>query len=267
MTDEIVESKPQEELVEEAPKEEVKDRTSEQFEKLTQSNKELKQKNDQLQNVLESLTPNEVPPSVEQRYEAPINKAPSANQYANLEQQDIDAAFKSMMDKDGYLDGNKLLAMLKNMDQRATGAEQRAKRAEEHAIRVQSAQEGARKTEIMRKVHAKFPALDPESEEFNQDFYDVVRNELIDQMMKGKENPMEAAEKWHQKLYVNNDMKKSEKAQKQETDNQKAQINATRPKSSAMVGYYKEAKDKELQDKIRRGVRGALAEKLRRIGQ
>lgn len=261
MADDIQQDTPQVDIpVDQVDQTPEKSRTQEQFEKLTESNQELKQENEQLkeetqkyQSVLDSLTP-------------PVVPQPQASQYANLNQEDIDATFAAMQDENGYIDGGKLLATLKSLDEKARNAEMRAQRVEEHVQRVESAETQSKKTQVTKEVHSKFPELDPESEVFNPDLWDTVRNEMIGQAMEGKEDFMAAANKWYTKFY-GNEMTKQQKQQKEEKETQKAQINASRPTSNSVAGYYEGDAEKALIDKVRLGKKGALAEMLRRRGQ
>lgn len=244
---------------------EDKSRTAEQFEKLKESNQELKKERDHYRNVLDSLTPEAATPT--QRAQAP--QTPQADGYTHLKQEDIDAVYTQMVDADGYLDGGKLVNTLKEMDSRARAAEQRALQIEQHLKLREEAETQARKTELMRKVHELYPQLDPErAETFDAEFYDAVRNELIGQIMtSGQEDPMAAAEKWSKKLYRDIEMDKKEKAIKEEKQEQKAQINATNLRSPSLKGYYEKAEEGDLREKIKHGKKGALAELLRRRGQ
>ncbi len=261
-----------EEHVEETPKEtkeepkEEKDRTTEQFEKLTESNKELKEERDKYKNLLDSLKPTRVPETI--KYEEPINKAPQKKDFKNLEQEDIDEVFESMKDGEGYLDGNKLLDTLKSMDKRAKAAEKLAKQTRVHLEKMKVAEENKRETEIMKRVHEKYPQLDPENTEvkFDGEFFDAVRNELIGQMMEGEQDPLKAADKWASKFITQEEpeMKKEEKEAQEKKEEQKKEINATRPRSPSMTGYYADEEDEVLRKKIQRGKKGALGEYLKR---
>lgn len=243
---------------------EQKSRTQKEFEKLKNSNKELKEERDAYKNVLDSLKPSTPPtPQQQPQYQQPLNQAPSANQFSNLSQNEVNNVFQSMVDADGYLDGNKLMQTLQQLNQRAMNAEQRAARVEEHQQRREAAEQEAQKSQAMKEVHAKYPELDPENENFDEDFYDLVRNELIGQLMQGKEDAMEAADKWASKR----NMTREEKQIKEQKEEQKSQINAVRPRSSMMKGYYTKDDNQELINKVRQGKKGALAEALRRQEQ
>ena len=253
-------------IVEETTKEEEKDRTTEQFEKLTESNKELKEERDKYKNVLDSLQPEQQQPT--QGYEKPVSRAPLAKNFDNLKQNDIDEVFKSMVDDNGYLDGNKLFGVLKKLDARTTRAEETAERVRIQAEKEKIARKQQQKSDKMQIVHDKYPRLNPENIEiFDPQFYELVRNDLIGQMMDGKEDPMVAADKWANVLNSKEGEKEVAKATKEETEEkktQKEQINAVRPRSSSMTGYYKGEEDAALREQVRKGKKGALAEVLRR---
>lgn len=251
-----------ENLTQETPQEQPKpekDRTQEQFEKLVESNKTLKEERDQYKNVLESLKPNFT--------EDNAHSVPSSRDFTHLSQDQVDDVYKSMVDEDGYLDGNKLTKALKEMDDRARAAELRAAQVEAHLKRREVAEQESMKTEEARKVHEKFPQLDPESTEFDEDYYQMVRNEVIGQMMDGKEDFMGAAQKWYDKFYKEKSMKNEEKTQQEKKQEQKAQINAIRPRSSVMAGYYSNTEEQSLVTDAQKGKKGAVAELLRRRGQ
>ncbi len=258
-----------EETKEETEEKPQKDRTTEQFEKLTKSNKELKQQRDKYKNVLESLQPDApAPQQPAQNYQQPTNKAPSAKQFENLSQKDIDSQFKSMVDDKGYLDGNKLFAVLKQMDARTERAEAKAERIRIQAEKERIARQQQQKSRKMQDVHDKYPQLDPENDaSFDPEFYELVRNDLIGQMMEGKEDPMAAADKWSKVLSSKEgkeEVAKMTKEEKEKKKEQKEQINAVRPRSSSMKGYYEKEEEDKLMDKVRKGKKGALAEAIRR---
>jgi len=234
------------------------DRTSEQFEKLKAANRELKKERDGYKDILTSLKPsNKEPVAALQKQVPPAVGAEG----------DIKDKVRSMVDKEGFLDGNKLVDVLDTLDKKTREAETLAKKVAIQAKKVAEAQEQQQKTEKMQKVHAKYPQLDPNSESFDEVFYEAVRNDLIGQMMSGKEDPMAAADKWNAILTeqgrkeVTVADKKEEIAEKQ---SQKEQINAVKPRSSSMSGYYSDTTEEDLRAKVRAGKKGALAEVLSR---
>lgn len=225
----------------------------------------LKDENKKYKDVLSSLTPEQNSPQV-----------PNQDQFSNLNQSDIDAVYKSMVDDKGYIDGNKLLNTLQGMDKRARDAEQRAARVEEHVRRVETAQTEQQKTQTMKAVHEKFPQLDPDNEQFDPRYWEFVRNDLIGQMMQGKQDPMASAQKGFDIFYKKstqldenpeeNPMNKAQKEAKAVSDNAKAQINATKPRVSSTSDYDHD-EEQDLISRARAGKRGAVAELLRRRGQ
>jgi len=240
-----------EDVVSEVPeKESEKDRTTEQFDKLKNSNSELKKERDGYKNVLESLQPEPVKP-----VPSPQKNAPKGA--------DIGEQLESMVDENGYLDGNKLKNVMQGMSDSVKRAEFTAKRVEIQARKEAEARTRSQKTAKMTEVHKKFPELDPENEKFNEEFYDSVRNEIIGQMMEGKEDPLSAAEKWHSRYFKEGgEPMAKEKENKEKT--QKEQINAIKPHSSSMSGYYADEEEEALRKKVMSGKRGALAELLKR---
>lgn len=270
MSEEVIE-KVEEQPQEETPEvEEKKDRTTEQFEKLTKSNQELKEERDKYKNLFEGLRPKEVPQQVQQQYTQPINQAPNANQFANLSQGDINQVFQSMVDSEGYLDGNKLMQTLQDMNERAQRAESEARSARQAIEEERKERRVREENEATLKVYEKYPQLDPQNEQgFDSKFWEYVYNELA---MKAKAGTMpsntdymKAADKVYEDFYQGKDMKSQEQAQK--TQEQKTQINAVRPQSTVTKGYYEKTDQDALIENVRAGKRGALAEMLRRRGQ
>lgn len=226
-------------------------RTADQFSKLKDNNKNLKAENEGYKNLLDSLMPD-------------IPEAPQASNYQTLDQSDIDQTLADMQTQDGYIDGSKLMQVLKNLDDRNKRAEQRAVKAEEHVRKVEVALEGKDKSAKIQALHTKYPALDPESGEFNERFYLLVQNEMVGQMLKGQEDPIAAADKWNSLIFSNEDVTKKEKQQKDEAENKKAQIGAVQPKTSSTSTQYNQQQDDSLVERVRQGKKGAVAEMLRK---
>lgn len=240
-----------------------KDRTSEQFDKLTGSNKQLKQENEALKDVIASLTPDPVP---DMQTLDPV-VIPQAQEYKNLSQKEIDGVYSSMIDEQGYLDGNKLISTLKGMDDRVKQAELRADQIARQAAAERTAREEMSRSKEAEELHNKYPHLDPNSEVFDKVFYDAVRNEMIGQMLDGKQDPMAAADKWAPKFISEPQSMKKEEEKKQQADEAKSNINANIPRSGNSRGYYDNSETETLREGIMSGKRGALAEMLRRREQ
>lgn len=272
----VPEEIPEETAPVEEKAEEKKDRTSEQFAKLTESNKELKEERDQYKNLFEGLRPAEIPQEAQQ-YQEPINQAPQ-NQFQNINQEAVDQTFQSMIDENGYLDGNKLMSTLKSMDERATRAELAAKQVQEENIKKNTEAREREEKQATLDVYTKYPHLDPnnvdgvevdgEKISFDPKMWQYVKNELESKARRGvmpsNSDYMEAADQVYQDLYGGRDMTKKEEQKKVES--QKNIINATRPRSTMNVNYYKDDAESALIDQVRAGKRGAVGELLRRKG-
>lgn len=223
---------------------EVSDRTKEQFEKLTQNNKDLKEKMDKLQaekDVLQSLYP-------------------SAQQAQTVNPSLINNTTENLITEDGYVDVNKLNKALADAQKRAEAAERKAQAAA-------TSFETYTQTEQVSRAHAKHPYLDPNNPQFDRKFYDLTKNELIGQMMNGQKDVMLAADKVAQ-MYKPQPVQKEEQSQKvkQENNNSKSQMNAGRTGSGQIVGTYQSMSNDDLIARQRKGDRNALAERLKRSG-
>lgn len=252
------------------------ERTKEQIDKLTTHNKELKEERDQYKNLFEGLRPAEVPQEAQQ-YQEPINQAPQ-NQFQNINQGDVNQTFQSMIDENGYLDGNKLMTTLKSMDERAIRAELAAKQVQDANIKKDTEAREREEKQATLDVYSKYPHLDPnnvdgvevdgEIVKFDSKMWQYVKNELESKARRGvmpsNSDYMEAADQVYQDLYGGRDMTKKEEQKKVES--QKNIINATRPRSTMNVNYYKNDEESALIDQVRAGKRGAVGELLRRKG-
>jgi hypothetical protein len=268
---------PQEEVIE-TPKEEVKDRTAEQFEKLKEHNKELAEERDQYKNLFEGLRPQEVPQEVAQTYQEPINQAPSAQNFQNLDQNQVNQAFAGMIDENGYLDGNKLMNTLQTLDQRAKQAEETAKKVQEQARQEQINKRDREEKAAIAEVYTKFPQMDPnnvdgvevegELVKFDPKMWQYVKNELEATARRGvmpsESDYMNTTQKVYNDLYGERQMNKKVEAKK--IENQKLQINATRPRSTINVGYYENDEEDSIVKDVRAGKRGAVGALLRKRG-
>lgn len=253
--------------------EEKKDRQAEQFEKLTKSNQELKEERDLKDAELAVLK--EENEKYKKLYQAPqnaTNQAPSQNQYQNLNQQQIDQTFNSMVDENGYLDGQKLMNVLQSLDQKARQAEERAQRAENAAQETNKKTVDREEKEAQSKVYAKYPQLNPDNKEaFDPKMWRAVYNALAVKAKAGElpseKDYIEAADGVYSDFYADSDMKKRDEEIKGEKIEQKQVINSVKPESSIQAGYFSDLKEEDLVSKVRTGQRGSVAELLRRRGQ
>lgn len=248
-----VETPQEEPQVEEPVTEEAALENSKNPERTAEYIEKLKTERDDYRNLLESLRPEQ-------------QEAVRAENFPNLNQQQVDDVVQSLVDQDGYLDGSKLQNTLNDLNVRLRQAEERAKKAEAEAKRAEVTQRDFEEKQVMREVHAKYPTLDPHSEAFDQQFFDAVRNELFVQMMNGQQSPIAAADKWHGILY-NKAMTKKEKDEQIKKEEAKRTINAVGTRSTIEKGYWEKEEDGMLRDQVRSGTKGALAELLRRRGQ
>lgn len=154
----------------------VKEETREAFEKLKQHNADLKQKLTEYESknsVLDDLRPSQAV-SVETQH---------------LSDTQVEEVKNRFVDENGYVDVAALESALKKADENARKAEAKAQQVES---RMRLIEEDAQ----VRVAHSEFPQLDPHNTTgFDPKFYELVRNELLSQMMKGKQDIVEAAKK------------------------------------------------------------------------
>lgn len=230
------EEKPTEETEPQLP-DGVNERTAEQFEKLKKHNQELKEQLEKAsakptQSVLESLRP--------------------ADNYPNISQAQANEIAEQVFDDQGFVDPNLL-------NQKLAKAEETAKQAIEAAKQAQQQLRNFEETQQTQQVYSKYPQLDPNSQSFDPQFYSRVRNELIGQMMSGKENLMEAADVVTQAFSA--PIQKQAQEQEDQTLKQQASSNlGTSQGASSPVDHD------WLVEETRRGNQDALAERLRRSG-
>jgi hypothetical protein len=214
----------------------MSDRTREQFEKLKQHNAELAA---ELAASKQTIPTKSVLDELHPFVETPVSQAEDYQ-----------------IDEDGTVDVAQLNRVLRETQQAAAQARQEALQAKARAERLT-------KEKQEETVHSKFPQLVPGSKEFDPDFFKRVKNELIGQMMEGKENYMEAAEtvaKLFSKSNVDEVEKKVEEFKK--TTEAKQNINAGT--GSANNRTYSD--DQELSKRTQMGDLEAFRERLKRAG-
>ena len=235
--------------------ENVKERTRKEFEKLKNSNKELKQKLDKLQqtqhpNVLDAYKAK----SIDDQAKRAISKNQQniTDQYSNKEIQQLNESFPGIVDKDGYVDPkalNSALAQVRNAEQIARRAEQRVA---EYEITNQT-----------KELHSQYPEVDPNSDQFNMDAYELVKKELLDQLMTtGKQDAIKAANKVSKYFRQNKKSKKSDS--KKETARRNATVSVGQSgRSAASKNSYSHD---ELVELSRKGDKRAISERLKAAG-
>lgn len=176
----------------------VSERTREQFEKLKESNKRLKAQ----------LEANQSPKKTIVDDLFPQNK--QTQQYQNLSQQQVQQATNNFVDAEGYLDADALSSELMRLNKVAQEAQLAAIAARQEIERSQQDEE-------MRKAHSLYPQLDPESPEFNQDFYDMTKKHVVGQMYEqGRGSLLQAAQAVARLMRVTESKVKAEQSRENE---------------------------------------------------
>lgn len=269
-----------EEKVEEPKKVEKKDRTSKQFDKLKEHNKQLKEENEKLyKDVLSSLKPDEAP----QQEFTPEFYQQVDKHTTELPQTKVDDIFANLIDENGYIDQDLLIKTLREANEIASQARKDAEMARKEA---EMARHEARKTKQdfeeskeVRLVHKKYPQIDPKSDKFNEKFWDDVRKEIATAPILRGVNVsfMDAADKIWEERYAPaqqiaeeekevEEVNKKQKEEVEEKEDAKRNINASVPAGQNAKAYFSKADDELLRQASIKGVRGALAERLKRSG-
>lgn len=172
--------------------EDAKERTRKEFEKLKAHNAELKKQLDERQNlpsVLDFLSSPQqgVPNEVKQQYMQPVQLPPVYPQMTPPVPQE-----QKLVDEQGYVNTDVLQRELEEAKRARQEAEQARRRAEEAEQRI-SRFEINQETQVL---YNSYPELDPQSEHFNQDAYELVKNDLAAQLINtGKRDAMSSAQR------------------------------------------------------------------------
>lgn len=243
----------EESLEEQLSPDQLKERTRERIETLARENKELKEKmakqNRPQGSVLDSLRP----PQPVSQVQTPAVQAQS---YSNLNQNDVSQIQSGLVDDQGYVDVARLEKALNDANERARKAEESSQMAFQTAQRYEESQQ-------TRITHDKFPQLDPNSDQFDQGFYDSVRDRIISQNVQtGSFNYLSAAESVAQNYrFKDQEQKAKEVAKAQETVDKKRQINAT-----GTASMPPSLDQSTLEQRTRMGDSSALKARLERAG-
>lgn len=220
----------------ELPDEGVSERTRKEFEKLKEQLRLEKQKNSQPKaaSVMEELYPSYIPQPLPQN---------QSNEDVFTESGEVDIAL--------------LNKTLKEANDRAMRAEQLANEVREQSRRFEE-------TQAVKQVHKEFPELDPSNPAFDSRFYELVKNDLIGQMMNGKQNIREAAVKVTE-FYKPG--KSVNEVQSQAVEEYKRNISQKEHASSISSSKSVSSTDlEELRSKTRLGDKDALYARLKAIG-
>lgn len=234
----------------------VSDRTRQEFEKLKESNKRLKQELE----ATKSGQPQR--PSVLEAYlsqqgeQSPQVTQPQLPKLDNVSQATVQAEAQKLIDEQGYLDANELerrLTKISEAEQRALEAERRANQALERVARFEIDSE-------KKRLHEAYPEIDPSSDKFNPDAYELVKNKMLDQLVAtGKQDALQAAAEMERFF-----RKPSLTSQQQEVLSQRTQassgIKASGNANQAYASDFDELRKKSLTSDE------AMDERIRRAG-
>lgn len=250
--------KPTQELPEEAS-----ERTRKEFEKLKEHNrlmaeelKALKNPPAQRRSALDIFQPTQASP----QQQPPVFAPPFATRPPVQEE-----PLKPIEpDENGYIDINALNQTVQRVNDLTRQAQEEARRAREEARRAEERVSKFEHTDKTLKTYEKFPYLDPNRPEFDEKFSDLVRKELLDQMVnQGRENYIEAAERV-KRDYYDPSSKPEPKVDPKVEENvaKRDQINAM-PRASKGES---EPEQEFLVQETRRGNRSAIYQRLKKSG-
>jgi len=230
--------------------EDASERTKREFEK-------LKKHNEQLAKQLAEKEANQPPrPSLLDQFVPQTPKAmpqvpPVTTSLSQAQTQEI---AKQLWDEEGTIDGNELqrrLSLAEQAEARARDAEAKAQAALERVARFEV--EGQKK-----QLYEQYPELDPSNPEFNEEAYELVRNEMVNQLWEtGNQNPVGAAKKmskYWRKQEVPQQQKEAQQARRA------VQSSASGKASSSASGDYEDLRKRSLYNKE------AMEERIRRAG-
>lgn len=175
--------------VEQKPEElpqDASERTRQEFEKLKARNKELAEKlaqreREEANSLLDSLT----------------KPTQQIVENSNLPQSQVENIVQNLTDENGYIDEVLLKKTLQESSQTANQAVQAARLAQESARKAEERINKYEQDENTKKAYTEFPQADPDNENFDPKFIELVKNEMIGQAMNRiKPNFYEACRKW-----------------------------------------------------------------------
>lgn len=231
------ETKPEEELPESAS-----ERTKQEFEKLKQRNKELAAKlseREQLEtnSLLDTLT----------------GSGQQIVAQSNLPQGQVEDIVKNLTDENGYIDEALLKKTLQDAAVTASQAVQAAQQAQMVAKKAEERVSKYEQSENIKKAYAEFPQSNPDSDNYDPQFMELVRNEMIGQAMNRiQPNFYDACKKW-------SSISKPEQAKEGQAA-EKEQINAGGSTAKPVVNSDR------LVEGTRRGDQDSIAARLAAIG-
>lgn len=215
------------------------DRTKEQFQKLLQSNKELKE---QLQKL------------------ASTKNSESVSYGSVYESINTDRAQVSTGTSDSYVDeeGNVDITRLNND----------LKEAKMSALEAKALAQKAREDLEVREAHMKHPYLNPQSSEFDPNFFELVKDRVLRQKFYENKNVSlgDVADQVFS-FYKPNGLKNNENAKAvEEYKKAQSQIANNTPLSSSPRGRQDGPNIEDLRARTRQGDSKAIIERLKNIG-
>lgn len=218
------------------------DRTKEQFQKLLQSNKELKERLAQL----ESNKNSEPPIAYGSVYET-FKSNPVVQTQSEVQDNDY-------VNADGEVDIEKLNADLKALKVSALEARRLAEQARED-IEV-------------REAHAKHPYLDPQNSNFDPQFFELVKDRVLrHRYYEGKNMPLATVADQVLSFYKPSSMAKKEAERAvEEYKKSQQQVTSNAPISSSTGRRQEGTKLEDLRIRTQNGDSQALRERLKALG-
>lgn len=160
----------------------VAERTKAEFEKLTESNRRLKE---QLEAQKTSKNPFDM---INPKFDTPQTPTVDAKQFENLSQGQVDNIASDFVDEDGNVD-------IKALNQTLANANQRSARAEEQVRRLSQDFNARDEARQLQEAYKEFPELNPSSENHDPTFYRLVENELVREFSEGRQVDLLSAAK------------------------------------------------------------------------
>lgn len=226
----------------------VSERTAEQFDKLKQRLHEAELKLKSQDQPKGNSVFDDLRPPVPVQVETP-----------NLSETQVTEIKNRFTDDNGFVDVARLEAAL-------TDAENRAKNAEAKVQQVENRVQRFEESTQVREVHTVYPTLDPHSSQYDPGFYELVKNELVGQLLKGEtQDFMKAAKKMAQFYQPKADVT-TERKQAVEEYKTQAQRRNQASESSAERGTSQPSDKEELVRKTQAGDRNALYARLQASG-
>ena len=240
--------------------EDVSDRTREQFEKLTQHNKQLAEELRQLRET-RVVQPDEGIDVFNPLVPPPKMEMPQLPNIPGLSPQQTQDEYDKLVDKDGYIDEKLLKEELKHLKEEVKRAKEEAKAAKDSYIRD-------RENEQLSRTYKKFPQLNPNNKDvFNPDFYELVKDKALSQMVRtGTRDIFRAAEDAAKIMSIQDvSLQKAQDTSRKEE--QVKQINQTGTAvNRAAPPAYNKADESYLSKRTMAGDQDAVLERLRRMG-